>query len=1079
VGAAAPFSLLGAEDRTRMPSDVDDAYPLTSLQASLVFESQHGSGYVNYVYSIGVRQRFDVGAFRRTLDELASRHPILRTSFDLAGPGEPLQLVRRTPSPAIRVVDARGQASTDQAEGIRRLIEAEKRAPIDWSACPPLRWHVYWLDADAFEVILTESLLDGWSAASLVREFLGRYEALLAGVPLAVSRLETGFGDYVALERRALGSDETRRFWDRQLSGYAAHAFERGADGSRGAGTRRVVVSLAPRLGEDLRRLAVAAGAPLKSVLIAAHMRVLRTLTGQLDVATGLITNGRPEAPDGDKILGMFLNTVPFRMRLSGGTWIDLVRQARDVEREVWPHRHYPFAALQARWGAQPMLQTALNYTHFHVYRDLRDPGDILGSGLAFADQTYFPLTAQFNVDHATGQVRLGLDYAADALDEGQVEEMGGWYAQVLGAMAQDPAGSCRDSSPLSARTRDRLVGEWNDTGGSYAHDRCIHELFEEQAGRAPGAAAVLGEEEVLTFAELERRANGIARLLRDGGAGPETLVGVCMRRSPRLVASLLGVLKAGAAYVPLDPEHPRERLRFLLDDTRAPLVLADAGLADALTGPGRRVVVLDGHDGHGVFAADERVASRVRPDHPAYVVYTSGSTGVPKGVLGVHRGAVNRFEWMWRRYPFEPGEVCCQKTSLGFLDSLWEIFGTLLQGVPIVIVPDAALLDVPRLVALLARHRVSRIVLVPSLLRALLETDADLARELPALKYWVTSGEALPADLARRFREALPNARLLNLYGSSEISADSTAHEVTDVAGASVPIGRPIANTQVYVLDEAQQLVPPGVRGEIYVGGVGLARGYLGRPDLTAERFVPDPFGGERGARLYRTGDVGRHRPDGTLEYCGRSDQQVKVRGMRVELGEIEAALARHASVAQAVVLARQSGERAERELVAFVVARQAIEMQELQAFLRGVLPGHMVPRLFVPLRTLPLTATGKVDRQALLRSDAPAAVPQRTVVAPRTEVERALARVWTGILGVEDVGATDDFMDLGGHSLAAMRLLSRIREVFEVDIPMARLLSDPTLEMMAAAIEKAFVDGLAADADGRRAASTVEEAV
>ena len=459
---------------------------------------------------------------------------------------------------------------------------------------------------------------------------------------------------------------------------------------------------------------------------------------------------------------------------------------------------------------------------------------------------------------------------------------------------------------------------------------------------RTPEAIAVQDEHTTLTYDELNRRANHLAHYLQKRGVGPETLIGICLERSVEMVVGIFGILKAGGAYVPLDPTYPAERLAFMLHDARLPVLVTRHTLRACLPAHTATVVCMDTDWTDIVKTRPTNPGNTVHAESVAYAIYTSGSTGLPKGVLGRHQGAVNRAAWMWETYPFQPGEVCCQKTSLNFVDSVWEIFGPLLQGVPLVMIADDDVKDPHRLVQALAMAHVTRLVLVPSLLRVLCETFANLSHHIPQLNLWISSGESLPIDLAQRFWQHMPRATLLNLYGSSEVAADATWHEVKQEQALSyVPIGRPVANTQVYLLDAHLQPVPIGIAGELYVGGDGLAGGYLHRPDLTAARFIPQPFGAAPGALLYKTGDVARYLPDGTLVYLGRLDHQVKIRGVRVELAEIEAVLMQHPTVASSAVMVRHEHEARQR-LVAYLVAAGEAQpgMDELRQFLQATLP-------------------------------------------------------------------------------------------------------------------------------------------
>jgi amino acid adenylation domain-containing protein len=566
---------------------------------------------------------------------------------------------------------------------------------------------------------------------------------------------------------------------------------------------------------------------------------------------------------------------------------------------------------------------------------------------------------------------------------------------------------------------------------------------------------AVWSDGAQLTYRELNARANRLARRLRATGVIQHVRVGVCLERSLEVWVSLLAVLKAGGTYVPLDATYPLERLSFMLANAKVSVLITQKRLVPRLPAQPLTLLQIDTEASALEMESDADLDGCPRPDDVAYVMYTSGSTGWPKGVEGTHRGAVNRFTWMWRAYPFAPGEIACQKTSLSFVDSIWELLGPLLQGVPAVLLPDQVVTDPHRLVELLGEQRVSRIVLVPSLLSVLLDTAQDLSERLPALRLWVTSGEAISVELARRFRAAMPHATLLNLYGSSEVSADVTSYEVVGDEVSRIPIGRPIANTQVYVLDPARQLVPFGVPGELYVGGPGLARGYLDAPDLTGARFAPDPFSSHPGTLLFRTGDLGFFRPDGNLDLLGRLDDQVKIRGIRIELGEIETILLQQPNVSEAAVAIRACGE-GDARLIAYLASNgQAPMPSELRAALRQRLPDYMIPGTFVHLPSLPRTPNGKIDRRAL--PEATGVVLEKTCRdAPRTDTEARLAALWQALLGVESVGARDGFFDLGGYSLLAVRLFASIEKAFGKRLPMTTILEGDTIEHLAQAIDR-----------------------
>ncbi|HEX8749233.1 MAG TPA: non-ribosomal peptide synthetase, partial [Pyrinomonadaceae bacterium] len=552
---------------------------------------------------------------------------------------------------------------------------------------------------------------------------------------------------------------------------------------------------------------------------------------------------------------------------------------------------------------------------------------------------------------------------------------------------------------------------------------------------RAPDTVALYFEEQKLSYRELNERANRLAHHLLSLGAGLETLCAVYAERSPEMLAAILAVIKAGGAYLPLDPSYPKERLSFMLGDARPRFLLTQKRLSGALPDHDAKVVILDDADKLPAGVNAGNPSCGLTGENLLYVAYTSGSTGRPKGVQGLHKGAVNRIRWMWRQYPFEAGEVLCQKTALSFVDSVWELFGPLLKGVPSVIIPEEDVKDARRLVETLAERKVTRIVLVPSLLRAMLDAEPELGRRLPQLKVCVSSGETLSLELCERFRKSAPQTALLNLYGSSEAAADATCYDTRELhpGASSVPIGRPIDGASIYVLDRNLEPVAADETGEIYVGGVCLARGYLERPELTAEKFVPDPFDIRGGERLYRTGDLGRMLTCGDIEFLGRADSQVKIRGFRIEPGEIEAALCEHEAVGQSIVLACEDSSGNKRLMAYWVSAdgQKTATAKELREFLSLRLPDYMLPSGFVHLEAMPLTPSGKVDRLSLAaHSPRPLREPGEATQSPRTRLESELKEIWEGVLGISPIGIRDNFFELGGDSLLAVGMLLEVQE-------------------------------------------------
>ncbi len=940
----APFSLVSEADRLLLPDTAEDAYPLAKMQAGMLFHSELNpdSSIYHNTNSIYLKAPYDPERMRLALDRLASRHPLLRTSFDLSSFSEPLQIVHREVRIPLLVEDLRHLAHAEQEEVLAQWFQDETHRLFDWRQVPLLRFSVRRRDEEHVQFSWSEhhAILDGWSVASLIAELTQDFMALIregAAAPQPATPVSL-YRDYVALERQVLASEEARRYWLETLWDATLielpHASGVALDTPPRLQTLHIPVS--KEVSDGLNRLARAAEAPIKSLLLAAHLRALGVVSGQPDLVTGVVANGRLEEPDGERVLGLFLNTLPLRFQFAGGTWIDLAQQAFAAETESLPYRLYPLAEIQRLAGGRPLFDTAFTYMNFHVMQSVSHLSDEVHSVGSQANiPTNYPLSTYFTVDSGTSNVGLFLDYDASRLEADLMQKLAGYYGRALAAMAEHPESRYDGVALLSETEQHQILAEWNRTGAEYSGAGCLHELFEAQVERTPEAPAVSFEGEELTYRQLNERVNRLAHRLRRLGVAADSRVGVCLERSLDMVAGLYAVLKAGGAYVPLDPTYPADRLSFMLRDAGVPVLLTHERFR-GLVPAGTRAVFLDAEDLSGESPEDP--ARTATPDNLAYVIYTSGSTGMPKGTMNTHRAVRNRILWMQDAYRLTAADRVLQKTPYSFDVSVWEFFWPLLTGARLVVARPEGHKDPGYLAELIAGEAITTIHFVPSMLRAFLEEPA--AERCTSLARVFASGEALGADLVRRFFERLPAAGLHNLYGPTEAAVDVTSW-ACDPAQPSVPIGRPIANVVIYLLDRALGPVPVGAPGELFIGGVALARGYHARPDLTAERFVPHPFSAEPGARLYRTGDLARFRPEGEIEYLGRLDHQVKLRGFRIELGEIEAALRSHPGVRDAAVLLRHD-DPGDPRIIAYTVP--APEQEELEQELGGELAGEQV---------------------------------------------------------------------------------------------------------------------------------------
>jgi amino acid adenylation domain-containing protein len=1042
--------------------------PLSFAQQRLWFLDQLESdrSIFNISRAIRIIGHLDVPALEKSFRALIARHESLRTNFKLID-GEAAQVILPAREMEISRVDIRGLRPEERELEFQRLGAEAGRRPFDLANDALLRAVLFQLEDDHHVLWLTihHIVSDAWSLSILFREMGALYEAFVKGQPSPLPELPIQYADFALWQREWLRGEVLEKqldYWKKQLADAPA-VFELPTDKPRPAiqtfnGTYHWQV-LTRRLSDSLSALSRTSGTTLFMTLLAAFQVLLYLYTNQDDVVVGTPIANRTRRETED-LIGFFVNTLVIRTDLSGNpSFRDLLQRVREVALQAYANQDLPFEKLVE--GLKPersLSHTPLFQILFAVQNAPESP--LALSDLKMQELHILGQAAKFDLSLYVVQtdegLRLTFEYNTDLFNATTIARMGRHFEMLLEGAVSNPDQPLSSLPLLSDAERHQLLVEWTNTSVDYPR-RCIHELFEEQAKLTPDAPAVIFEKQQMNFNELDRRANQLAHYLRRRDVGTEAVIAVCMERTIEMVTALLGILKAGAAFVPIDPSYPAERVAFLLQDSGASIVLTQARVRETLPASAAEMICVDSDWTEIARESPAGLPSGATPENAAYVIYTSGSTGQPKGSVSPHQASLNRFAWMWNAYPFAADEVCCQKTSLSFGDSIWEIFGPLLQGISLVIIPDDALKDPRRLVEMLSENGVTRLVLVPSLLRVILELETDLAKKVPRLKYWTSSGEALPAALARSFKEKLPDATLINLYGSSELAADVTCYEVSDSTLSNIPIGRPIDNTAAYILDGRFEPGPVGVCGELYIAGAGLARCYLSHPELTAEKLLPSPFGNDPGARMFKTGDLARYHEDGTIEFMGRADHQVKVRGFRVELGEIEAALKSHPSVKNAVVTLRQVSDDS-RLLVGYVVPNTkhvAVEYgklsAELRKFLKAKLPEYMVPGAFILLEELPLTPSGKIDRRSLPAPGGFRPELEDARVAPRDDLEELLVHIWEKLLGVKPIGIQDNFFDLGGHSLLAVRLVSDIEKEVGQRIPLVSFFQGATIEYLA----------------------------
>lgn len=1043
-----PFNLISRQDRARMPDGVEDAYPLSMLQAGMLFHGDVSQDLYHNYTSLHLRAPFDAGALESAVRRLIEHHPVLRTSFDLTSYSVPLQLVHRSVELPLQVEDLREMSDPEQDATIAEWQDDERQRRIDWSQAPLVRFHVHLRGENSFQFSFAEhhAILDGWSVATMLAELFRSYSG---GIETPDEPSPSSlYRDFVALEQKALMSPDAEQFWRQWLYGSSMITVPRLHAQRESAPTHMINLPVTPELSDALKRTARETSVPIKSVLLAAHLRVLSQLGGQDDVVTGMVSHGRPETPDSERALGLYLNTLPFRLRLRGGTWTELARAAFAAEVDAMPFRYYPMAQVKIDQGGRTLFETCFNFTHFHVLDGVQRSNEIdVLDEQAFV-RTEFVLTADFSLKGPDARVHLMLIGNGEALSREHLESIGGYYAAALTALADEPSARYELKSLLSDEERQRLLVEWNNTAAEYPRELCIHQVFEQEAQLRPDAVAVESVDQQLSYAELNRRADALAVALRRRGVGPDVLVAVMLERSAELIVALLAVNKAGGAYVPLNLSDPPARLRFIVEDAAARVLLTSTRIAREIAreslAPDVICVDVDEHLHEG-SAVDALTATS---DNLAYMLYTSGSTGKPKGVSVTHRGVVSLVRSN-NHIEYGPDEVMLEFSPVSFDASTYEIWGALLNGGRLVVFPPVVP-SVRELGEFVVRTQVTSFLLTPALFHQFIDVNAGA---LGAMRQMLSGGDVLSPAPLDRAAGLLEDRRVINVYGPTETTVMCCAYVVPrERPAGSIPIGSPVPNTQVYVVNGSQ---PSGVgeRGEIYIGGVGLARGYHNRPDLTAERFVPDPFGEQPGSRLYRTGDAGRHLPEGVIQFIGRLDEQVKISGFRIEPGEIEAALETHPSVATAVAVVDQETPH-DKRLIAYVVAKgdaPATSVDELRAYLKERVPEYMTPAAFVMLEALPLTPHGKVDKAALPAPRANTDRPAGEYVAARNTIERQLVAIWEELFKTSPIGVRDNFFELGGHSLLLMMLVARVEERLGERVAMADLFNGPTIEKLA----------------------------
>jgi amino acid adenylation domain-containing protein len=1031
--------------------------PLSAAQQRFwVLEQLHPEGGVQNISS-GLRfaRPIDPAKLAAAIRNVAAQHEILRARFRSTD-GTPLQFSETSAVTELRTIDLRDKPDRERQAEFERAVRNEITAQFDLGRDLPIRSTLFQLGQEGSVLLLVvhRIVCDRLSLKEILREVHARYNTRLD----VARENSTEPRQYQEILGAHVEDPAGLSYWSQQLTGAPA-TLDLLTDRQRpalqtfsGASQNLLIEASA---ADKIRKLAHDSGASLFETLLAAYAVLLHRYSKQEDLVIGTRVSGR-SGPEFVKIVGPLDNMLALRVGVSGGmSFYQLVTRVHEVIEGAVSHEDVPFESvvrelhLDRDMSRHPLFQVAISMQEV----DARDFD--LGPEAQIFEPEHFREELDLSIDVHDGgrELKIRFSYNTDLFDASTIERMTGHFRNLLESVAENPQLTVSRIPLMSTAERRQLLVEWNDTRVSYPRDIPLHHLIEEQVKKTPESVALVYESVQLTYRGLNHRANQLARFLRENGVGPNILVGVCAERSVELVIALLAAMKAGGAYVPIDPEYPKDRLETMLQDANPPVVLTQAHLLDRLpTGPAK-VFCLDRDWSSIESLSGENLPTTAEGKNLAYAIYTSGSTGKPKGVPNVHEGIVNRLLWMQDAYQLTGEDRVLQKTPFSFDVSVWEFFWPLLAGARLVVAQPGGHRDPSYLVNLIAEQGITTLHFVPSMLGIFLEADGlDRCRSIRKV---FASGEALPFELQQRFFERM-KSELHNLYGPTEAAVDVTYWQCRpDDERTFVPIGRPVANTQIYILDALLEPVPIGVAGELHIGGIQLARGYLNRPQLTAEKFIPDPFADTPGRRLYKTGDLARFLPDGNIEYLGRIDFQVKLRGFRIELGEIEAVLGECQGVLQAVVAVCED-HPGDKRLVAYLLASPSVTLdwEAIKAEIKDRLPEYMVPSRFLQVQQFPMTTSGKIDRKAL--PVPPLERSETVIVAPRTEMEAKLATLFSDVLGVPSVGVTDNFFDLGGHSLLAARLLNHVKEVTGQQIPLSAMFRGATVESLARLIER-----------------------
>ena len=1017
-----PFSLVSSSDLNKVPKNVENAYPLSLLQQGLVYHSKVNKDYCTYITSYRLRSRFDYALLKASINYAAKFHEILRTSFDFANFSIPMQLVHKNFNAEIFVVDLKKYSNSKQLEIIKLWIDENKKVKFNWGRAPFFQFTVHLLNEQEFQFSIVEPILDGWSVSVLASTIFWNYKNLMAGNYEITYPVVPSYDQYLKLELGSINSKECREYWMEKVKTLPCTLLPRW---NLKRETPPVIIrrqeNISNRISQRLRKIAKELSLPLKNVLLAAHVKVMQIITGYEKLTIGLLTNGRPEIPNSEKMVGLFLNSLPYEIDFSGSSWDELIRYTLKIEIEGMPYRRYPLSQLNSK---EVFFDVLFNFINFYNYQEFNNEHfkiiDIIAN-----DQTYFPLTIQFAENLNSDTIRLSLDYNSSEFSNNQIEQILKYYVDILYNISEDPYGDCNVIAKKINKMRVEKINLWNNTNFNSIDNYSIQKAFEQQVQLHQNKIAVKYKNKEITYKTLDENTNKVANKLMELNVKPGTLIILFCDRNDLFLTAFLGVFKSGGAYIPLSTDWPDKRILSVVEGSKSSIIITTKDLVNRLgfiKEDLAEISIITIEDMLKCKDNELKFKPKYSQKDLAYVIYTSGSTGDPKGAMVEYRGMTNHLCAKIKDLSLDENSILIETASQSFDISVWQFLACLLVGGRVIIADKEAVNDVAQLMQLIYKENVNIYETVPSFLKIMLDDLENKRLPLSYLKklnYLIITGEAFFKKDFLRVINIYPNLKVINAYGPTECSDDVThfiADKNTNINTNIVPIGKPIINTQIHILDKNLNQVPIGVLGEICVSGIGVGKGYLYNRKLTNKAFVY--IGGKN---FYKTGDLGRFLNDGNIEFVGRLDDQVKIRGYRVELGEIETILRKYKNIKDVVVIAKSN------VIIAYVVLAKKIDFTEIKLYLSKFIPVYMIPTYFVQLMKLPLNINGKIDKKSLppLNLDD---LQKKNFTAARNQKEELISTICKNILGIEKIGIYENLFDLGLDSLKVMQLSSKL---------------------------------------------------